>query len=117
MSRKRNPAKRTVFTPTECIPQPDGSVLVRPGRPVVLDDTVGTAEAARILGVSQRWVAWQCELREFRSAYKPGGRLFSNWRLARKEVFARLAAPAPVEKAQRDPPKKPRGRRQPKRRK
>ena len=117
MSRKRNPAKRTVFTPTECIPQPDGSVLLRPGRPMLLDDIVGTAEAARILGISQRWVAWQCELREFRSAYKPGGRLLSRWRLARKEVLARLAAPASAEKAPRDPPGQPRGRCQPKRRK
>ncbi len=48
--------KPEVFFPTIRIPQPDGSFNFKAGPPVILDhsDEIGTAEAARIIGRSQR---------------------------------------------------------------
>jgi hypothetical protein len=51
----------TVQTPWLKLPQPDGSIVLRPGKPLVLGEEIGSAEAARILGLSQRRVQSLCE--------------------------------------------------------
>lgn len=78
-----------VVTPTVRIPQPDGSLLFRAGKPVVVEKEIGTAEAARILGLSPRRVEFLCEQGDFTTAHKPGGRPKSRWRIARSEVLER----------------------------
>ncbi|MCX6928201.1 MAG: helix-turn-helix domain-containing protein, partial [Verrucomicrobia bacterium] len=70
--------------------QADGSILIKPGKVVVVEDYVGTGEVARILGVSQRWVESECESGRFRTAFKPGLHSSSWWKVARSEIMARL---------------------------
>ena len=52
-----------VFTPTIRTRQPDGSIIVRAGTPVVLNgaDEISTAEAAKILGCEIDWVGKLCD--------------------------------------------------------
>lgn len=66
--RTMHDAAQLTFEPTVFIPSiktnnPDGSITVRAGKPVILngDDEIGTAEAARIIGVSQRQVTKYCD--------------------------------------------------------
>jgi len=68
--RQRRPPESTpelfdavVYTPTIKVRQPDGSLLVRAGTPVVLggDDEINSAEAARILGCEVDWVGKLCD--------------------------------------------------------
>ena len=84
----------TVITQTIRIPQPDGSILFRPGKPIVVEEEVDTAEAARILGLSQRHIESQCNTGLFKTAYKPGGLPKSKWKISRQEVLARRLPPA-----------------------
>jgi len=84
----------TVIIPAIRVPQPDGSLVIRPGKPVVADHNVSVAEAARILGMSPRTIEYQCSTGQFKSAIKPGGRPRSKWMISRAEVLARLSAPA-----------------------
>ena len=79
-----------VVIPSIRVPNPDGSITIKAGRPVVVGDVVGCAEAARLLGVSRRWVAVQCDLGRFLSAYKPSGDGAGHWKLSRSEVLSRL---------------------------
>jgi hypothetical protein len=79
-----------VMTPTERIPQADGSILYRAGKPMVLDDLIGAREAAKILGMSPRWVGSECALGHFKTAQKPGLQPTSHWKISRAEVFERL---------------------------
>jgi len=57
--RAPDPAQLTfapvVYTPTVTARQPDGSLVIRAGRPVVLDgdDEIGSIEAAKIIGCDQ----------------------------------------------------------------
>lgn len=51
----------TIITSWVKIPQPDGSFILKPGRPVVASEEIGTAEAARILGLSRDHVARICD--------------------------------------------------------
>ena len=88
-------APPTVVIPTVRVPQPDGSILMRAGKPVVIEDEIGTTEAARLLGLSQRTIELQCEDGSFKSAFKPGGKPGSKWRLSRAEVMARRLPPEP----------------------
>lgn len=89
-------ARPAVFTaPAMVIPairvaQPDGSVLIKPGRPMVVSDLISTASAARLLGISDRRVQYLCQIGNFKTASKPGGTVKSNWRIARHEVESRL---------------------------
>jgi hypothetical protein len=83
----------TVIVPAIRIPQPDGSILFKAGKPVVVEEQIGTAEAARLLGMSQRWVITECILGRFKTAYQPSGRVHGNWKIARTEVLARITAP------------------------
>ena len=76
------------YTPTIRVPQPDGSLLVKPGRPVPLEDYIGVAEIGELFGMSKRWAQAQCEVGRFRSAWKPGGHIKSQWRVARRKVLA-----------------------------
>ena len=52
-----------VFTPTIKTRQPDGSLVVRAGAPVILNgaDEISSAEAARILGCEVDWVGKLCD--------------------------------------------------------
>lgn len=45
-----------VVIPAIVVPQPDGSYVVRAGKPVVTGDGITVSEAARILGLSSRHV-------------------------------------------------------------
>jgi hypothetical protein len=80
----------TVTIPTISIPQPDGAVLIRPGKPTILEDRVRTDEAARILGMSQRWVEAECITGKFRTARKVSMTQKGRWTIYRSEVFSRL---------------------------
>ena len=87
------PFEQVAFhTPTIRIPQPNGDVLLRPGKPVLVEgrDDVGTMEASRILGLSQRTIEHECAIGIFKTAWKPGGRPLAMWRISRKEVLDRL---------------------------
>ncbi len=68
------------------VPQPGGGVLVKPGE-ALADDFVGTTEAARMTGMSPRWVIRHCELGTFKTAFKPGDRPRAQWRVSRAEVI------------------------------
>lgn len=52
-----------VYVPAITARQPDGSLIIRPGKPIVLngEDEIGTGEAAKIIGVSQRTVIHYCD--------------------------------------------------------
>ena len=50
--------------PTVRLPQPDGSVLMKPGKAVVVPDEIGTAEFATRTGLSQRHVQYLCDVGE-----------------------------------------------------
>jgi hypothetical protein len=77
------------FVPVIRIMQPDGSVLVKAGAPVISEPTISTREAAKALGLSIRTVSYQCEIGLFKTACKPGGTPRSPWRIAASEVQAR----------------------------
>lgn len=79
----------TLIYPTIKIPQGDGSVLIRPGKPVEVGEQIGTTEAGRILNLSPRRVQYLCQIGNFKTATKPGGTKRSNWRVARSEVMER----------------------------
>jgi hypothetical protein len=79
----------TVVVPAVRIPQPDGSILFKAGKPMVVEAEISTHEAAKLLGLSQRHIEHQCAIGLFKTAYKPGGRPGSYWRIARSEVEAR----------------------------
>jgi len=51
------------YTPTITTRQPDGSLVIKAGKPVVLggEDEITTAEAARILGCGVSWVGSLCD--------------------------------------------------------
>lgn len=57
------PFDPVAFTPTIKTRQPDGSITVRAGVPVILNgaDEIGTAEAARILGCEIDWIGKLCD--------------------------------------------------------
>lgn len=83
-----------VFVPTIRIPNADGSILIKPGKPVVSSPMIWAAEAAKMLGLSPRTIQYQCSVGLFETAWKPGGRPGSKWRLSLDEVLARRDAPA-----------------------
>ena len=78
-----------VYFPTVRVVQPDGSVLLRAGKAVVNGHDCSAKEAASFLGLSIRTVSYQCEVGLFKTAYKPGGRPRSPWRISWEEVYAR----------------------------
>jgi hypothetical protein len=83
----------TVVIPAIKIPQPDGSILFKAGKPILVEEMIGTAEAARLLGASRRWVETECSLGRFTSAHKIGVTTQSRWKLSRTEVLARQQRP------------------------
>ncbi len=85
-AKPTEPAK--YFTPTIRIPQPDGSLLVKAGKPIPLEDYISVKEIARICGMSRRWAQTQCDMGRFKTAWKPGGHSNSQWRAARSEIMA-----------------------------
>lgn len=78
-----------VYIPSVQVRQPDGSLLIKAGKPQVISQTVSTTEAARLLGLSQRTIEHQYESGDFKTAEKPGGKSRSRWRIARSEVMSR----------------------------
>jgi hypothetical protein len=78
-----------VFFPSVKVPQSDGSVLFKAGKPFVAQAEIGTREAAWILGKFRRWVENECELGRFKTARKPGTQPTGWWRIERSEVLAR----------------------------
>lgn len=78
-----------VIFPVVRVPQPDGSVLFRPGKAVIASEEIGSTEAGRLLGMSRRWVEGECASGGFKTARKLGGRPKSRWRISRTEVMAR----------------------------
>jgi len=79
----------TMMIPAVRILQPNGGVLIMPGKPVMVGDEIGTVEAARILGLKPRQVQRLFEDENFQTAFKPGGTSGSNWRVSRAEVLDR----------------------------
>ena len=91
----KRPQARMAAIPEVIIPsvkvfQPDGSVLFKAGKPVVIGAQIGTAETARLMGMSRRWVIAECESGNFKTAHRPGLKARSWWKIARAEVLARL---------------------------
>lgn len=82
----------TVVIPVVKIPQADGSVLIRPGKPYIAPDDMGLTEAAKVLGLSPRYLEYQCSIGLWKTARKPGGRPRSRWRVSREEVDQRATA-------------------------
>ena len=79
----------TIVVPAISIRQPDGSILSRAGKPVIIADLFSASTAASLLGMSTRWIQYQCELGLFKTAHKPGQSPRSQWRIARHEVLSR----------------------------
>ena len=79
-----------VFIPAVKATQADGSIVFRAGKPIIVEGMIGTGEAARIMGMSRRWVIAECESGNFKTAHRPGLKARSWWKLARAEVLARL---------------------------
>jgi len=77
------------FVPAVQTRQPDGSVIVRAGKPVAMGENISTAEAAQILGLSQRCIEQQCTEGMFLTAHKPGAKVKSRWMISRAEVWSR----------------------------
>ncbi|MCE5278879.1 MAG: helix-turn-helix domain-containing protein [Planctomycetaceae bacterium] len=82
------------LAPVIRVPQPDGSVLVRSGKPQIYAADMSVSEAAKFLGLSVRHVESQCSAGLFKSAYKPGGLPRSRWRISRSEVISRRTPPS-----------------------
>ena len=78
-----------VVIPVIRIPQADGSVLLRPGKPVVAEPMIGASQAAGLLGASLRWVEAECESGAFKTARRLGRASRSWWKIARAEVLER----------------------------
>jgi excisionase family DNA binding protein len=45
-----------LFIPAVVIPRGDGTFLVKPGKPVILDEEIDTTEAGKILGKSRHTI-------------------------------------------------------------
>jgi hypothetical protein len=71
--------------------QADGSIIYRPGTPVELADEIGTREAAKICGLSQRRINAMCDegvLLEGRDWWRPpGSRRNGNYRIKRAAIW------------------------------
>jgi hypothetical protein len=78
-----------VYIPAVKIPQPDGSILIRAGKPELVSEMVECSWAAKELNLSVRTINYQCEIGLFRTAVKPSGRPRGKWKIAREEVLAR----------------------------
>jgi hypothetical protein len=96
LNKTSKPAASYFYTPMLNLPQPDGSILVKPGKPVELKKTIGTHEAARLLEIAPRTVQRECEMGIFKTARRHGGRPRSPWKIARSEVMERLAGVPPA---------------------
>ena len=81
----------TFIIPAIKIPQPDGGLLIKPGKPTEISELISTLEAAQILCISDRRVQYLCQIGNFKTACKPGGTVKSNWRVARHEIEERRA--------------------------
>ena len=90
--------KPLLFTPYQRIPQPNGEILFRPCAPVAVDpdEEIGTAEAAKIIGVSVRRVQQMCDegpLVEGRDWRRPIGNGF--YKIKRASAIRASGRPVP----------------------
>ena len=86
---------RFVVIPSETVPQGGGAYLIRPGQPVVVTEEIGTREAARLLGLSQRRIEAMIEEGRFIEGEewtRPGGPR-GRYRLKLAAVLARRQQP------------------------
>jgi len=58
-----------VFTPTVRVPQPDGSILFRAGKPQVVEDEVDSKTFARETGMSRSHVNYLCHIGEIKARH------------------------------------------------
>ena len=79
-----------VVIPAVKINQPNGSVLFRAGKPIVMADVVTAFEAATILSLSKHHIENQCSEGLFKTASKPVASRAPNGGFTRTEVIARL---------------------------
>ena len=75
--------------PTIRIPQPDGTLLLKPGKPVPIEEMITIPMAAKLIGMSNRWVESECQSGRFTTASKAGLRPNCHWKIARSEVLSR----------------------------
>lgn len=54
-----------VFTPSVVVPTGDGGHIVKPGKPILLNEEISVKEASRILGLSQRRIIKMCAQGKF----------------------------------------------------
>lgn len=64
--------KPLVIFSSVTIPQPDGSVLVRPGKPQIVGEETDVKRAARLIGLSVRRVQAMCESGEIKCRQPSG---------------------------------------------
>jgi excisionase family DNA binding protein len=83
----------TVIVPVIKLPQPDGSILIRAGKPYIAEPLITVAETAKLLGLARRTVESMCVDGKFRTAHKPGGRPRSKWLIERAEVMEKKQPP------------------------
>jgi hypothetical protein len=84
-----------VYTPTITTRQPDGSLVIKAGKPVMLggEDEIGTTEAGRLMGCTGAWVEKLCDrgtLQEGVDWRRIGAR--GNYKIKRASIIA-LAYP------------------------
>ena len=110
------------FIPAVPVRQADGSVIVRAGKPIAMSDDIGTMEAARILGLSQRCVEQQMHGRNVphgaqaqrqgpgKLAHRPRGGVGAETApsgLTEAGQASRRPCSAPARRTYRDAPAKP----------
>jgi hypothetical protein len=67
----------------------DGTILIRPGEPIIVPgDLITPAQAARLLARPRSWVKAECEQGRFATACKPGRGERAQWRVSRAEIIA-----------------------------
>lgn len=82
-------ARPVVHVPVVMAPDGADGWNVRPGRPVILagTDEITTAEAARLLGHGQGYLARLCDEGVFKTARKKNPKPRSSWMISRAEVM------------------------------
>ncbi len=92
MSTANIAAPPIVHVPSIVIPQGNGAYLIKYGAPVVASEEIGTAEAAQLLGLSQRRVQDLCDNGTFRPGIdwrKPGTGPNAKYLIRRAAVLLR----------------------------
>lgn len=91
-----------IFTPSIILPGPrEGEWLIKPGKPQVLSDEIGTREAAKLSGYSQRHLCTLCDEgihlqqgRDWRRANRPRSKYFIRRSAIMALIQGDLSAPS-----------------------